>query len=87
MNRSPGVGIQLPCVEIHDKLVKVLECLLKRGTMVTRQAVRCDVSLTVASDPRAGEGTKICYQPCAEAKGKSEDAKRRNSPEVRQDHR
>jgi hypothetical protein len=63
VNRSGGVGIQLPCVEIHDKLIEVPECLEKQGTMVARQAVRCDVSLTVASDPRAGEGTKICCQP------------------------
>ena len=63
MNRSGGVGIQLRCVEIHDKLIKVSECLEKQGTMVTRQAVRCDVNLTVASDPRTGEGTKICCQP------------------------
>ena len=36
MNRSGGVGIQLPCVEIHDKLTEVPECTLNRGMLVTR---------------------------------------------------
>ena len=36
MNRSGGVGIQLPCVEIHDKLMEVPECSLNRSMLVTR---------------------------------------------------
>ena len=61
-----SVGIQLPCVGIHDKVNKVPGCSAKWSTTGTRQAVRCDVSSTVASDPRAGEGTKFRFQLLSE---------------------